>query len=128
MFGYIDQTLKASEQMMSRTKAAAWLVPSTMVKSTYYVSGALTGITLGVVTTAADVIGTMLCDSDKVEIDLTAEDLMSIASDQETSTQKSNDFLQQQLDSSRQALADAQRALTSVEQKALQVWARLHRL
>ena len=83
MFGFLDQSLRASEQMVSRTKEVAFMVPFVMVNSTYYVSGALTGVTVGVVTTAADVIGTLLWDSDsiKLEIELTAEDLRSIASD-----------------------------------------------
>lgn len=52
-----------------------------MIGRTYYISGAVTAASLGIVNTAADVIGSLLCKLDNVEIELTDEDMKSIASD-----------------------------------------------
>ena len=51
-------------------------MPCVMISGTYYASGAVTGIVLGVVLTAADVIGNVLpvCD---LHMELTAEGLLS---------------------------------------------------
>ena len=48
-----------------------------MIGRTYFVSGALTGVTLGVVMTAADIVGDVMFASDKLEIELSSEDLPS---------------------------------------------------
>lgn len=52
-----------------------------MTGGTYYVSGALTGATLGFFIATADIVGNVLFGSDKLEIELTAKDLLSTALD-----------------------------------------------
>lgn len=61
--------------------SGAFSVSCVMIGGTYYVSGALIGFTLSIVTVAADLVGDVLFDLDKLEIELTAEDLPSTASD-----------------------------------------------
>lgn len=70
-----------SEQMVSESTRAAFSVPSMLLGSTYYVSGAVTGVSLGLLRTAANMIESVLCDRDQLEIELIPEDLHSIVSD-----------------------------------------------
>lgn len=74
-FEGVDRMFNVSEVWVSGLKGVA-SVPCVMISGTYYASGAVTGVVLGVVLTAADVIGNLLPTCD-LNMELTAEGLLS---------------------------------------------------